>query len=171
MGVVAGLYMCDVVKKFTFAISSPDEFLYFYWKHFFDFHQWTFLKLPQDVDWVQQESATSPTLKLYRGSINEKRVMHPDDAHSSFLGLVPAIVNLCAPHYSTIFTRAKTWLTAAPLSSAAKLPLSVWVSKVRYCKLHLTHNKDRKKSQNLQKNVVRGSFKVTENGTIGYKVK
>jgi len=21
--------MCDVVKKFTFAISSPDEFLYF----------------------------------------------------------------------------------------------------------------------------------------------
>jgi len=29
MGVVAGLYMCDVVKKkFTFAISSPDEFLY-----------------------------------------------------------------------------------------------------------------------------------------------
>jgi len=27
MGVVAGLYMCDVVKKFTFAISSPDEFL------------------------------------------------------------------------------------------------------------------------------------------------
>jgi len=31
MGVVAGLYMCDVVKKkFTFAISSPDEFLYIY---------------------------------------------------------------------------------------------------------------------------------------------
>jgi len=30
MGVGAGLYMCDVVvKKFTFAISSPDEFLYF----------------------------------------------------------------------------------------------------------------------------------------------
>ena len=28
MGVCAGLYMCDVVKKFTFAISSPDEFLY-----------------------------------------------------------------------------------------------------------------------------------------------
>ena len=27
MGVGAGLYMCDVVKKFTFAISSPDEFL------------------------------------------------------------------------------------------------------------------------------------------------
>jgi len=27
MGVSAGLYMCDVVKKFTFAISSPDEFL------------------------------------------------------------------------------------------------------------------------------------------------
>jgi len=28
MGVVAGLYMYDVVvKKFTFAISSPDEFL------------------------------------------------------------------------------------------------------------------------------------------------
>jgi len=27
MGVCAGLYMCDVVKKFTFAISSPDEFL------------------------------------------------------------------------------------------------------------------------------------------------
>ena len=26
MGVGAGLYMCDVVKKFTFAISSPDEF-------------------------------------------------------------------------------------------------------------------------------------------------
>ena len=31
MGVGAGLYMCDVVKKkFTFAISSPDEFLYNY---------------------------------------------------------------------------------------------------------------------------------------------
>jgi len=31
MGVVAaiaGLYMCDLVKKFTFAISSPDEFLF-----------------------------------------------------------------------------------------------------------------------------------------------
>ena len=27
MGVGAGLYMCDVVKQFTFAISSPDEFL------------------------------------------------------------------------------------------------------------------------------------------------
>jgi len=27
MGVGTGLYMCDVVKKFTFAISSPDEFL------------------------------------------------------------------------------------------------------------------------------------------------
>jgi len=27
MGVGAGLYMCDVLKKFTFAISSPDEFL------------------------------------------------------------------------------------------------------------------------------------------------
>jgi len=27
MGVGAGLYMCDVVKKFTFANSSPDEFL------------------------------------------------------------------------------------------------------------------------------------------------
>ena len=29
MGVGAGLYMYDVVKKFTFAISSPDEFLSF----------------------------------------------------------------------------------------------------------------------------------------------
>jgi len=29
MGAGAGLYMCDVVKKkFTFAISSPDEFLF-----------------------------------------------------------------------------------------------------------------------------------------------
>ena len=27
MGVGAGLYMCDVVKQFTFAISYPDEFL------------------------------------------------------------------------------------------------------------------------------------------------
>jgi len=27
MGVGAGLYMCDLVKKFTFAISSVDEFL------------------------------------------------------------------------------------------------------------------------------------------------
>jgi len=27
MSVGAGLYMCDLVKKFTFAISSPDEFL------------------------------------------------------------------------------------------------------------------------------------------------
>jgi len=30
MGVGAGLYMCDLVKKFTFAISSPDEFLSYY---------------------------------------------------------------------------------------------------------------------------------------------
>jgi len=31
MGVGAGLYMYNVVvKKFTFAISSPDEFLYFF---------------------------------------------------------------------------------------------------------------------------------------------
>jgi len=31
MGVGAGLYMYDVVvKKFTFAISSPDEFLFTY---------------------------------------------------------------------------------------------------------------------------------------------
>ena len=30
MGVGAGLYMCDLVKKFTFAISSPDEFLLFF---------------------------------------------------------------------------------------------------------------------------------------------
>jgi len=29
MGVGTGLHMCDVVKKFTFAISSPDEFLFF----------------------------------------------------------------------------------------------------------------------------------------------
>ena len=29
MGVGAGLYMCDVVKKFMFAISSPDEFLFY----------------------------------------------------------------------------------------------------------------------------------------------
>ena len=32
MGVGAGLYMCDVVKKFTFAISSPDEFLLYHMK-------------------------------------------------------------------------------------------------------------------------------------------
>jgi len=30
MGVGAGLYMCDIEKKFTFAISSPDEFLSFF---------------------------------------------------------------------------------------------------------------------------------------------
>ena len=30
MGVGAGLYMYDVVKKFTFAISSPGEFLVLY---------------------------------------------------------------------------------------------------------------------------------------------
>jgi len=31
MGVGTGLYMYDVVvKKFTFAISSPDEFLFYY---------------------------------------------------------------------------------------------------------------------------------------------
>ena len=30
MGVGAGLYMYDVVvKKFTFAVSSPDEFLFY----------------------------------------------------------------------------------------------------------------------------------------------
>jgi len=28
MGVGAGLYMYDVVEKFTFAISSPDEFFF-----------------------------------------------------------------------------------------------------------------------------------------------
>jgi len=28
MGVGGGLYMYDVVKKFTFAISSPGEFLF-----------------------------------------------------------------------------------------------------------------------------------------------
>jgi len=32
MGVGAGLYMyVVVVQKFTFAISSPDEFLFFIW--------------------------------------------------------------------------------------------------------------------------------------------
>jgi len=31
MGIGAGLYMYDVVvEKFTFAISSPDEFLFFF---------------------------------------------------------------------------------------------------------------------------------------------
>jgi len=31
MGIDAGLYMYDVVvKKFTFAIASPDEFLYIF---------------------------------------------------------------------------------------------------------------------------------------------
>jgi len=29
MGVGVGLYMCDVVKKFTFVISSPDEFWFY----------------------------------------------------------------------------------------------------------------------------------------------
>jgi len=34
MGIGAGLYMCDVVvKKFTFAISSADEFLLYYSMH------------------------------------------------------------------------------------------------------------------------------------------
>jgi len=37
MGVGAGLYMCDVVvKKFTFAISSPDEFLLIYINDFIE---------------------------------------------------------------------------------------------------------------------------------------
>jgi len=30
MAVGAGLYMCDLVKKFTFAISSPDEFFFLF---------------------------------------------------------------------------------------------------------------------------------------------
>ena len=38
MGVGAGLYMCDVVKKFTFAISSPDEFLFIYCSDFVDIY-------------------------------------------------------------------------------------------------------------------------------------
>jgi len=33
MGVGADLYICDVVKKFTFAISSPDEFLFYILAH------------------------------------------------------------------------------------------------------------------------------------------
>ena len=33
MDVGAGLYMCDVVKKFTFAISSPDELLFHLFSH------------------------------------------------------------------------------------------------------------------------------------------
>jgi len=37
MGVSAGLYMCDIVKKkFTFAISSRDEFLFFKGKTVFN---------------------------------------------------------------------------------------------------------------------------------------
>ena len=36
MGVGAGLYMYDVVvNKFTFAISSPDEFLYYYYYYYY----------------------------------------------------------------------------------------------------------------------------------------
>ena len=36
MGIGTGLYMCDVVvNKFTFAISSPDEFLVSTWNHGF----------------------------------------------------------------------------------------------------------------------------------------
>jgi len=36
MGIGTGLYMCDVVvNKFTFAISSPDEFLVLRWNHGF----------------------------------------------------------------------------------------------------------------------------------------
>jgi len=36
MGVGAGLYMyVVVVQKFTFAISSPDEFLFFSWSFVF----------------------------------------------------------------------------------------------------------------------------------------
>jgi len=38
MGVSAGLYMYDVViKKFTFAISSPDEFLFFICARLYNF--------------------------------------------------------------------------------------------------------------------------------------
>jgi len=34
MGVGAGLYMYDVVvEKFTFSISSPDEFLFFIYQY------------------------------------------------------------------------------------------------------------------------------------------
>jgi len=38
MGIGAGLYMCDVVKKFTLAISSPDEFLFFSFQDKFRLH-------------------------------------------------------------------------------------------------------------------------------------
>ena len=47
MGVGAGLYMyVVVVQKFTFAISSPDEFLFFFRKKLSRLEHVLFLKVP-----------------------------------------------------------------------------------------------------------------------------
>jgi len=56
MGVGTGLYMCDLVKKFTFAISSPDEFL------FSTTQQWFVGDVPFHVKWALE--VTHPASKI-----------------------------------------------------------------------------------------------------------
>jgi len=49
MAVGAGVYMHDIlVKKFTFAISSPDEFLLLYWARWTTFYHELCKKLSTD---------------------------------------------------------------------------------------------------------------------------
>jgi len=66
MGVGAGLYMYDVVvKKFTFAISSPDEFLLFQ-QRMFDNNEasgiWTTLFMfIIKSQWIRGHAAAFPT--------------------------------------------------------------------------------------------------------------
>ena len=63
MGVGAGLYMCDVVKKFTFAISSPDEFLFLVEKSYTiiseTLHDEFLLYKEHNVNWALLETFTT----------------------------------------------------------------------------------------------------------------
>jgi len=65
MGVGAGLYMyVVVVQKFTFAISSPDEFLSFFWRHLRD-RELSSPRLVQSASW-QSASWRIRELSSYR---------------------------------------------------------------------------------------------------------
>jgi len=60
MGVGADLYMCDVVKKFTFAISSPDEFLFLF--SFYRPLQWSVCLTPRVLCCVDGCMGLSPDI-------------------------------------------------------------------------------------------------------------
>jgi len=62
MGVGAGLYMYFVVvQKFTFAMSSPDEFLFISFLLFsFSFILVIFFKFVQNMDFTADRPATQP---------------------------------------------------------------------------------------------------------------